>query len=122
MALKGETTAYGFEAAVSFSGKKFYGVKLDGDGKAALSGAGERVVGIMQDEPAAGEHGAVVLSGPSWAKAGASINAGDLLKSDADGKLIPVTTDKDAYVGQAMEDAATNDQVSIIVKPGFYAV
>lgn len=122
MALKGESVGYGFEAAVSFVGKKFFGVKIDGTGKADLSVAGNVVVGIMQDEPTAGRHGAVVLSGPSYGVAGAAVNAGDLLKTDAAGKLIPVTTNNDYFVGQAMEDGVLNDQVSIFVRPGQFGV
>ena len=52
---------------------------------------------------------------------GATCNAGALLKSDADGKGTPVTSNNDKYGAIALQDAtASTDIIPVFVTLGFY--
>lgn len=99
--------------------------------------AGEEVVGISQEGakvapiPSASTLAAVDgdpihIYGPGEVcllQMGATCNAGALLKSDADGKGTPVTTDKDKYGAIALQDAtASTDIIMVQVRPGHAAV
>lgn len=76
-------------AAADLSAKQFFLAKIDAAGKVALcSAAGEVVAGVIENEPASGEAVELgLLTGVRMAKAGGAIAKGDLLKTDAAGKL-----------------------------------
>lgn len=81
-------------AAADLSAKQFYAAKIDSNGKAAVAGAGEACVGIIQNNPLAGSPASVMMSGTSKAKAGGSITAGDYVAADANGKFVSATKGK----------------------------
>lgn len=102
------------EAAADLSAKQYYAVKVDTDGKAALAGNGENAVGILQDEPASGAFGCVQTSGVSQAIAGDTINEGDRIGTDANGKCVPAATG-DYIIGRALTSAASGEYFSLLV-------
>ena len=123
MAIKGPVVSFGYEAAADLTGKKFFAVALDGDGKVDVSGAGAKEgIGILQNEPVSGKTASVVTSGHVWARAGNTINAGDFVKSDANGKLITAGSADDFFIGRAQEDAVVDDEFDLEVRPGFRSV
>ncbi|MGE5619544.1 MAG: capsid cement protein [Sphingomonadaceae bacterium] len=73
-------------AAANLSANQYHAVKIDGNGKVALAGAGEPAIGILQNKPAAGQAATVMVSGISKMVAGAAIDEGDLIAVDASGK------------------------------------
>lgn len=76
-------------AAADLSAKQFYAVKLASTGKYALCDtAGERVSGILQNKPVADEAATVAVAGVTKALAGGVIAAGDLVSTDANGKVV----------------------------------
>lgn len=82
-------------AAADLSAKQYYAVKIDSAGKAALAGAGEFAVGILQNKPAAGQAAAIAsVSAISKAVAGGSISAGATVAVDSNGKLVDATEAK----------------------------
>ena len=101
-------------AAVSFAAKQYYAVKVDANGEAALAGAGENAVGIMQDNPAADAIGNVMTLGVSKAVYGGDVVAGNNLSSDAAGKLIP-TAGAAAAVAVALESGAAGEIHSVLL-------
>jgi hypothetical protein len=78
-------------AAAALTAKQFYAAKIDSNGKAALAGAGEAAIGIIQNNPPAGSPASVMISGTSKAIAGGEITAGAVVAANADGKLVAAT-------------------------------
>jgi hypothetical protein len=82
-------------AAADLSAKQYFAVKIDSNGQAALAGAGEPAVGILQNKPTAGQSATVWTFGPrSKALAGGTIAAGALVAADSSGKFVTATTGK----------------------------
>lgn len=91
-------------------------VKLSSGSVVKASAATDRVIGIAQND--ASENGLVEVAHPGgggFAKAGASISAGNLLSSNGDGDLIKVANADDIIIAQALEDASDNDIFSVQV-------
>lgn len=100
-------------AAADLSAKQYYCVEVDSAGKAALSGAGELVYGILQNKPTAADRAEVMRLGVSKAVAGAAIAVGAEVASDAAGKIVTATTG-DRVVGIAREAAAADGNIIAI--------
>jgi hypothetical protein len=78
-------------AAADLSAKQFFLVTVDSNGKAALSGAGEQSLGVLQNDPTSGKGAAVRVMGVTKVVYGAGVTAGDKVTSDASGKAIKAT-------------------------------
>lgn len=115
-------------AAADLSAKQFYAVKVDSNGRAAVAGAGEAAIGILQNNPASGVPASIMVSGTTKAVAGGSITAGDVVAANADGKIVSATKGRtntsdagaaaDALLGSnvlgiALTGAASNDIFTI---------
>ena len=112
------------KAAAAITGGAFLAAKLTTSG-IAVAGAGEAAVGIFIPEtesPAAGEDVTLQVKDIGLAMTGAAVDAGDLLASDANGKLIKATSGK-FILAVALETAtATNQVISVqICKAGYAA-
>lgn len=89
-------------SAASMSGKQYYAIALDTNGKSALPTIrGQRSFGIQQDEPAANAVGKVQYEGESPAVGGGVIDEGDEVTVSATGKLIKATLGDDFVIGTA---------------------
>lgn len=73
-------------AAADLSAKQYYFVKVDSAGKAALAGAGEMAIGVLQNAPANGAVAKIRTFGLTRLIAGAAIAQGDALASDGSAK------------------------------------
>lgn len=112
------------KAASNLTEAAFLTAKLTDSG-AAVCGAGEAAAGLFIPEtesPRVGEDVTIQVKDIGLARVGAAVNAGDLLSSDANGKLIQAATGK-FILAQALETAAAADQViSVqIIKAGYAA-
>lgn len=100
-------------ASADLSTKQYLAIKLDSNGQAAVAGAGDACIGILYDKPnAQGVVGAVHPLNGRKAKAvsGAAITKGNLLMSNASGKLVLATTGLYA-VGVAVDSASGADEI-----------
>ena len=68
--------------------------------------AGQQIMGILRNEPEAGEACEIVIEGIAKAVAGGAIVRGDRLSVDANGALV-ASTGAGAIVGTALESAAS---------------
>lgn len=120
-------------AAADLTGKRGYLVAVNSSGLVAVaSSAGQKVVGVLMDEPAAaGRPATVAYMGRVSVRAGSGgFSAGDLLKANASGLAVAaslaVTDTSDggsatdpligSYVfGVALEDAAANEYGDVLV-------
>lgn len=112
------------KVAANIDSGAFLAAKLTEDG-VAVSGAGEAAIGLLIPEtesPNAGEDVTVQVKDIGLAKTGAAVNAGDLLASDASGKLVQATSGK-FILAAALETATAADQIiSVqIIKAGYGA-
>lgn len=98
-------------------------VKLDSTGLnvSTCSATTDKAVGIAQNTTAgnAGDLVEVALEG-SGAKglANATINAGDILGVNANGKIQKVASASDRVIGTALQDASASDLFSMVVTVG----
>ena len=123
------------EAGSDLSDKQFYAVKLNSSSQLALAGAGECAIGILYSKPnAAGVIASVhPLDGrKTKGIAGGTISAGDILASNASGKLVAATAGRtntsdagsatDALIGSyvigvAVDSAVSNDIFQFLALP-----
>jgi len=81
----------------------------------AVCGSGEPVYAIVrQSNTADVEPVECFTSGEGYALAGAAVAVGDLLKSDANGRLVPATTGTDAWFAIALEAASAGELFTVL--------
>lgn len=113
--------APGFKAGADFSAlteaNKYIALTLDADGDVNTAGAGEQdFIGFLQNAPkedAAAE--VAIVGGGSKAVAAGNITAGDFLKSDSNGHMLAISSETANAVAFALESAADNDVLSVLV-------
>lgn len=109
------------EAGEDLSTKQYFFATATADGKCALSGADDRVLGVITNDPESGEAAAIQVAGVVRITAGAAFAVGDLLKADAAGKAIEAALGagtKEEIAGMALEAAtADGDIVEMLVRP-----
>lgn len=107
-----------FKAENDLSTKQFHPVKISGDNQVDVcDGTGDLVVGVLQDDPAAGQYGSVQNYGITQCRVnGNSVNIapGDKVGPSAAGVGVKKTADGDPVFGVALEPA-TADGVIISV-------
>lgn len=112
-------------------------VKQDSSvGKVVIAGAGEATVGIsgqsqrnapwypLQDGYAAvaGENVRVYTENEvCYLRLGGTVTNGQRIKSDASGKGVAATADKDAYGAKALQSGVDGDVIEVVVETGFLA-
>ena len=104
----------------SLTTKQFYIVKVDtaNDHSVVIAAAGtDPIVGVLQNKPAAGAAALVRFLGSTKVVAGGTITRGDLVTSDANGKAVATTTNKDVAVGRALVSAVSGDILEIQLAP-----
>lgn len=100
------------------SAAQYYWVK-NSSGSAALCGAGQQAMGVLQNDPAAsGRPGAIAIAGFSKAIAGGNISAGAYVAVDANGKSVTAASG-DFAVGIAVDSAVDGDIFTVDVLPSF---
>lgn len=102
-------------AGSDLSAKKYYLVKRSGGNLAVCSTAGERPLGVLQDDPAAsGRAGLVRTAGLTKVEAGGTITQDQLLTVDANGKAVAATAG--GYVwGVANEAGSSGEIISALI-------
>ena len=103
-------------SGADFSSKRGYAVAADTTANTCViaSAAGQKVLGILLDQPAAaGRACAVQTTGRTRAVAGTGgVSAGDMVKAASDGRLIPATT---SYTDTSDSGSATDPLIGSYV-------
>ena len=90
-------------------------VKFDSNGDIVLATAGDLAIGSLHSLGNTGEHVEVAtFGGSARGTAAATITAGDLLKSDANGDLVIANVADDLAIAIAGENAVDNDEFEVI--------
>jgi len=104
-------------ANADLSAKQYYAIEVansSGEGRAALAGDGEFIIGVLQNKPIAGEAATVAISGVTKAAAGGTITAGNSVGVDANGKFVAAATG-DRRVGVALMSAVSGDIFPLLI-------
>ena len=102
-----------FIAGEDLSSAQFKFVTLESDGQIDLAdAAGENAIGVLLNDPAAGEAATVAISGKVMVTSGGTIAAGAQIQTDASGDALTAATG-DVVLGYALE-AAVDGQVFAI--------
>lgn len=100
-------------AAADLSAKQYYFVKVDTAGKAAVCGAGEKAIGVVQNAPTAGVASTVMVLGVTQVVASAAIAYGANVASTATGTAVTAAGTA-AVLGVALENAtAAGDIIAV---------
>lgn len=100
------------------STKQFYIVKADtaNDHSVVLAAAGtDPIVGVLQNKPKAASAALVRFIGTTKVIAGGTITRGDRVTSDANGKAVTTTTNKDVQLGVALVSAVSGDILEVML-------
>lgn len=111
MAVSGEYISIpGLKASATLAAKQYYAVKLASTAHEVVvcSASDQECIGIVQNDPAAGEVAVVACLGIAKAAVEASVSAGDYLGPSATGRLKAVTADNTSIIAYAMEGATTS--------------
>ena len=99
-----------FTASADLSAKQYYIVKMSGDNTVTVCAAVTDVpIGVLQNKPASGGQAGVRVFGMSKVSADATLAAGNIIGSSADGQAQPVTQGSETTVyniGQAVTGGA----------------
>ena len=101
-----------FEAGADLSAKQYHFVKLNGaNGRSvvACSGATDRPVGVLQNDPTSGQMATVMVTGITQLVADADLAAGDTIGTSADGQaaVYAAGTDTTKYIVGWVRDPNT---------------
>ena len=107
-------------AAADLSALQYTFVKLNSSGQvAAVSGATDLPIGVLQNAPTAGQEAEVLVVGGTKIKAGAAIGEGAQVGTSAAGKAVALTagTDTTKYVAGTLltESAADGNIVTAVI-------
>jgi hypothetical protein len=108
-------------AGEDLSAKQYHFVKIDnGTGKAvAVSGATDRPIGVVQNNPSSGQEAEVLISGGTKIKAGGSASAGQALFASASATGVTLafgTTASAAYaVGTWVSAGAAGEIATAVI-------
>lgn len=109
--------------ATSLATKQYYLVKQHTDGTAILAAAGtDKIVGALQNKPAIGAAALVRIGGTTKVVAGGTITVGAWVTSDASGKAVATTTDKDVVFGKYLGTASAASGDIIEVQIGIFTL
>lgn len=107
-------------AAADLSAKQFYGVKVDSNGKAALAGAGDMCIGVLQNKPESGQAATVAYGGRTKMVAGGNVTAGTPAKTDSAGKAATASkaTVDTSNTGSASDAVVGSNVIGIFLTSG----
>lgn len=92
-------------------------VKITGDRQVnkADGSEGEMLLGVLKNKPDADEQAEVQVMGVTQIEAGASVTAGNKVRSDGDGVIQPCAAAKDHAVGMALAGGGSGEQVPVLL-------
>lgn len=92
----------------------------DNEHTQVASAATDKIMGLSNTAPTGADEMTEVClpGGGAKGKLGGTVSAGDMLTSDANGKLVATTTAGNRYIAMAMEDGVANDLIAVEVVAG----
>ena len=105
-------------AASDLSGKQYYFVAVDTDGKAALTGDDGNPIGVLQNKPEAGEAATIAIAGVTKLYIGTESGLGAGYNVGCDSNSAGKVSDTGSFrMGVALEDPTSDgDIVSVLLQ------
>lgn len=101
---------------------RFTAVKVSADDTFAAAGAGDTVIGFLQNTVVKDEAGGVLISGVTFANAGGTIAAGEEVMPATGGKVIKAAAPAEAGTnygcGIALNGGANGEVISVLFRVG----
>lgn len=108
-----------FTAAADLSSKQFYFVKLASSSTVNVCAAvTDKPIGILQNKPESGDQAIVRVFGVSKVSADATLAAGDVIGTAADGQAQPISLGSETTVhvcGQAIEAGSAGEILTAFI-------
>ena len=108
-----------FTASADLSAKQFYFVKLASSTTVAVCAAvTDKPIGVLQNKPESGEQAVVRVFGISKISADATLAAGDVIGTSADGQAQPISLGSETTVhvsGQAIEAGSAGETLTAFI-------
>ena len=108
-----------FTASADLSAKQYYFVKLSSATQVTVCAAvTDKPIGVLQNNPESGEQAIVRCLGVSKVNADATLAAGNVIGTSADGQAQPITLGSETTVhvsGQAIEAGAANSDLTAFI-------
>jgi hypothetical protein len=108
-----------FTASADLSSSQYYFVKMSAEGTVTVCAAvTDKPIGVLQNKPASGEQAIVRVFGVSKVSADATLAAGDVVGTSADGQCQPVVAGTETTVyncGQALTAGAAGTLQSALI-------
>ena len=108
-----------FMASADLSAKQYYFVKMSAENTVTVCAAvTDKPIGVLQNKPASGEQAIVRVFGVSKVSADATLAAGDVVGTSADGQGQPVSAGSERSVfncGQALTSGAAGTLQSVLI-------
>ena len=108
-------------AGADLTGKLFRGITTNSSGKVVSPGAGQAIIGALNNKPDSDEAATIVHSGIAQMEAGAAITLsanGTPVKVDSAGRVVPQST-SGVCVGWALEAASASGVIiAVLLAPG----
>lgn len=108
---------HGLTAAADLSAKQYHVAMLATTARQVKASTGATVanIGILQNDPAAGEPASVVAAGMTKAYAGGNIAAGALVTANSTAQCVATTTANNQVVGRAITGASAGELFELFV-------
>lgn len=108
-----------FTAAADLSAKQYYFVKLASSTTVNVCAAvTDKPIGVLQNKPESGEQAVVRVFGISKISADATLAAGDVIGTSADGQAQPISLGSETTVhvsGQAIEAGSAGETLTAFI-------
>lgn len=112
MAFENSKTIITLEAAADLSGKQYYFVAVDANGKAALTGNNGNPIGVLQNKPAAGEAASICVYGVTKVYVGTHTGIGTGYNIGCDANSAAKVSASGAFrLGVSLEDPTANGDI-----------
>ena len=120
MAIEEALVSISLVASADLSAKQYFAIEAvdtSGVAQAGLAGNGERILGVLQNDPTSGQAATIGISGVTKASAGGTIAAAADVSVDAAGEFVASATG-DVIIGVNVGlTAADGDIFSLFLQP-----
>lgn len=106
---------HGLTASADLSAKQYYVAALNSTGQVKVGAKTAANIGILQNDPAAGEPASVVAAGMTKAYAGGDIPRGSWVTANSTGLCVVSTTANASMIGRAVTVGASGKLFEVFV-------
>lgn len=111
---------HGLTAVVDLSAKQYHVVALASTARTVKAATGAAVIGILDNDPVAGQEASVIGAGMAKAYAGGNITPGAFVTANSTAQCVVTTTAAAKVVGRAITGASSGQLFELFVATSNY--